>query len=627
LRRLWCAATVVAIGLGVLYSLSATAQPWDPRLYMGVDELQRGQRGYLLTALEGSKPEKLEIEILSVEPKWFAKGDLIWAIGVGERFRHMGPVAGMSGSPVYVGDRLIGAMAYGYSFPKDPILGITPIAQMLSVWDRDMVPKPPIRTQKLGLAPVLSPDEWFASLSDPHGKKRTAPVITDDVVRRTPELDYLRGAELLPVRTPVALSGFRGDAATVLQAALESYGMMVLQSGGGGQVTSSEPAGTTVVPGAPLGVEMVRGDLGAFGFGTVTHREGNRFLAFGHPFFSDGDSYLPVSAGYIHFVFASLSRSFKIGSPTGIVGTLVQDREPAIAGVLDGTPPAYLPLQVTIDGARGKERQTYNYEIVRQRQLTTSLALSSVMATMTGAEKDFGDYTIRAKSRIEFADGSGFEPFEREEIMSGQSSPGSAVARMLFPVSTMLNNWFEELPIRSMALSVQYEDRRTSAAIESVRLGKTRVRPGDTIEVAVTYHPYLDDPVVRRYTVRVPENAPEGFALLFVGDAGGYQTWERSRAMDRFQAQNAHQLLALLREGESQDRLVASLVTLNAGVAMAGNELSSLPLSMLSVMDAASQDGEGNMTRGSVLTTQSFDTPFVLSGNTLLPITIDRDAP
>jgi hypothetical protein len=621
MRRCWVSFAVLAV------TATVSAQTWDASRFMGVDEIKRGQRGYILTVVEDTKIEKLEIEILSVEKKYFPQGDLIWAIGVSDAFRHMGPVAGMSGSPAFIGDRLIGAFAYSYTFPKDPILGITPVAQMLKVWERNMTPAPPKRVTKLGMEPLLTPKQWYSTLTDPHGERREPFVITDNVIRHTPEYDTARGARLAPLQTPLMLSGVGDAVAAVLERFFGKYGIVPVQGGVGGGAPGNVIVDSNVTPGAALGIEFIRGDMTAFVFGTVTYREGNRLLAFGHPMFGEGDSYLPISAGFVHFVFSGVARSFKVASPTGVIGTLVQDREAAIAGVVSENHPAFLPMSVTVRRQGGAKLTVFNYELLQHPDMTTSLALSAALSSMETAEKEFGEHTIRAKSKIEFADSANRPPFEQTDIFSSRSSPGFAAATMVFPLNSILNNWFEELPIRNVALEIEYGDLRNTATLDSVRLSKTRVKPGETVELTAVYRPYLDDPIAKRYPIRIPAETPEGFILLYAGDADTYRSWDRSRATDKYNPSNVTQLLKILSQGESSDHLVVSLMSANVGVAVAGAEMPNLPLTMLSVMSAPAQNGESSLTRGTEIAMNAFPTPYVLNGSTLLPLVVDNNAP
>ncbi len=611
------------------FAVSAAASTWDPDKFKPAEELRRGMKGHILTIVEESRIDQFPIEILSVEKNAFAQGHLIWAKGSGELLTHTGAVGGMSGSPAYVDGRLIGAFAYGYAYAKDAMIGITPIAQMLEVWDRDMTPTPRPRrprSRRMGFRPLPGPSEWGAVTDADDGG---SVVLPDAAIRRNPEFDPLRGARMERLRLPVALRGVAAGASEALSGLFRDAGMVPTQwVGGGGRVDVS----ARVKPGSTIGTEYIRGDISAYSFGTVTYREpdGDRILAYGHPAFGEGDSYIPLSAGFVHFILASGVRSFKVASPTRVVGTMTQDREAAIAGVVSPDHPPYLPVAVNVT-AEGEAPRAYSYGVLRHPLYTAGLVRSAVWSSLDNAATSDGDYTVRTTAKVTFDDAYGREPILKSNVMAGSFAPGFAASSALSGVNSILNNWYDEIPIARIDLDVDFGDARQAAVIQEARIGRGRIRPGDTAVVSVTFRPYLDEPVVKSYTVDIPPDAPEGFTMAFVGDENSYLSWERSRATKRYQPSNARQMLDILSKGGGGDRLVISLISSKMGVAVAGEELPSLPLSMLNVMNAPVQSGESSLTRGSVIaeTTVSapFDRPYVVNGGTLLSFIIDRDAP
>ena len=617
----------VLLVVALAITSGARAVTWDSAAFMPADELRRGMKGHILTIVEESQIERFPIEILSVEKGFQAKGDLIWAKGEGAVLEHTGSVSGMSGSPAYVDGRLIGAFAYGYSYAQEPIIGITPIAHMLAVWDREMTPMPRSRrpvTRQMGFNAFQAPPQWAPR---PRADGRDAAHVPDAAVRSNPSLDPARGMRLERLRLPVALRGVARGASDALSSLFVDAGMVPFASvGGGGRVDVDAP----VTPGSTIGTEFVRGDLSAYSFGTTTYRDGARILAWGHPFLSEGDSYLPLSAGFVHFIVASPAMSFKHGSPTRIVGTMTQDREPAIAGVIGDDHPRYLPVRVNVSSGDG-EPEAYSYEVMRHPAYTGGLVRSVVWSTLDSAEKAGGDYTVRTKATVTFDPGYGHSPLVTSNVMSGTFAPGFAASSALSSVSSILNNWYDEIPVERIDLDVDFGDARQAAVIENARIAKQRVRPGDSAVVTVTFRPYLDAPIVKTYEVNVPADAPEGFTMVFVGDVSSYLSWERSRAARKYQPSNATQMLEVLAQGGRGDRVVISLISSKMGVAVAGNELPSLPLSVLNVMNAPAQSGESALTRGSVIAEATvdppFDRPYVDSGGTLLSFFVDRDAP
>lgn len=570
---------------------------WDESKFMSVDEIKPGMKGIARTVFEGTKIEEFEVRILSVQRNAFPKSDLIRAVGIDDRIKRTGVLWGMSGSPVYVDGRLIGAIAYAYSFSKEPIMGITPIESMLKVWDYGG------GSASEGTCLLLfSPGEllrWVRERMELASAELPSP------------------GELRPIKVPVAISGFSPQAARALRAILSEGNFTVVEGGGGGRPDLSPP----IVPGAVVGTEFIRGDLTAFGYGTVTYREGDRILIFGHPAYGEGKVEMPLSGGYVHCVVPSLYLGFKLAGPTKPFGTMIQDREFGCAGIIGPVPP-YIPVKVKVRTADGRAID-YSYEVVRHRYLTPALITSAVWTTIDAAEKETGNYTVRVKAVIV---PEKYPAIVKENVFSGSASPGLAAASVLYPISTLMRNQFEEINIRRVELEVKVEDERRSASIVEARLDKQVYKPGEAMRLTVTIRPYLEDPIQRTVEIRLPDDMPEGNAMAVVGSAAAVRNWERTRAPQRYTPCNVQQLLRLLQEEEPNDRLVVEIVLPKPGLTVSGEEMPNLPISMLYVMNPSTQAGEVELTKGTVLLRRSMETGFVLSGSAVLRFTVSRKA-
>jgi hypothetical protein len=576
---------------------------WDSSRFMSVDEIRPGMKGVAMTVLQGTKIEKLKLQILSVQKNAFPKGDLIRAIGVDDTFRRTGVLGGMSGSPVYVDGRLIGAIAYTYSFSKEPIMGITPIESMLKVLDYIERPKPGI-PRKTGLLPFLNAEEMLADIYRKMDSSNSQPISSP--------------GELRPIKVPIAISGFSKSAVDVLKAMLSDYNVMLVEGGGGGYPDMSLP----VEPGAVVGTEYIRGDLTAFGYGTITYREGDKILIFGHPNYGEGNVSLPLSGGYIHCVVPSVYLGFKLAGATRPFGTMIQDREFACAGVV-GQVPQYVPVKVHVVSSDGRE-QDFNYEVVQHKLLTPSFIMSAVWSTIDTAEKEFGKYTVRVKSIIQPT--GGYKAIVKENVFSGEASPGLAAASVLYPISTLMGNSFEEIGIERVELDVKIEDRRNTATIESARVDRNLYKPGDKVRLALSIRPYLENPIQKTLEIQLPEDIPEGQVMMIVGSASAILAWDRSRAPQKYRPRNINQLMELIQIGEKNDSLIVELFVPQPGLTVSGKELPDLPISMFYVMNSSQQTGEVNMTKGTTLLREVIPTKFVLSGSKMLRFTVSRKA-
>lgn len=572
---------------------------WDESKFMSIDEIKPGMEGIARTVFEGTKIEEFKVRILSVQRNAFPKSDLIRAVGIDDKIKRTGVLSGMSGSPVYVDGRLIGAIAYAYSFSKEPIMGITPIESMLKIWD---YPDGPSSPEETGLLPFFSPEEllrWVRERMELASAEAPSP------------------GELRPIKVPIAISGFSPQAARALKALLSEGNFTVVEGGGGGRPDLNPP----IRPGAVVGTEFIRGDLTAFGYGTVTYREGDRILIFGHPAYGEGRVEMPLSGGYVHCVVPSLYLGFKLAGPTKPFGTMVQDREFGCAGIIGPVPP-YIPVKVKVTTADGRTID-YNYEVVRHRYLTPALITSAVWTTIDVAEKETGNYTVRVRAVIV---PEKYPAIVKENVFSGSASPGLAAASVLYPISTLMRNQFEEIGIERVELEVKVEDERRSASIIGARLDKRVYKPGETMRLTVTIRPYLEEPIQRTVEIRLPDDMPEGNAMAVIGSAAAVRAWEKTRAPQRYTPRNVEQLLRLLQEEEPNDRLIVEIVLPKPGLTVSGEEMPNLPISMLYVMNPSIQAGEVGLTKGTVLLKKSMETGFVLSGSAVLRFVVSRKA-
>ncbi len=614
----------------MLAAAALNAQTWDPAKFMGAENLKRGMTGHILTVVEDTIVEQLPFEILSVERNSFPKGDLIWAVGKGDKFQHMGTVGGMSGSPAVIDGKIIGALAYGYSNSKDPLIGITPIKQMLTVWDRNMVPTPPGRKSAAPGAGAILPDMrmWTDALENGadgvYDQMKLQYEVPEEVLKDAPQYDYLRGQTMRRLDIPVAVTGFSQAMAPFIEEMFAKRGMTVLQGAGSGNPNNVDP-NPPVVAGSVVGTEYMRGDYAMYGYGTLTYREGDKILAYGHPANGEGDVYLPLSSGTVHFVVSSRVRSSKVASGLQVIGTMTQDREPAIAGVV-GDAPAYIPMTVVVK-KEGTEDRVFNYELIDEPFYTGLVARTAAGVSLDTAEKYFGKYALSADVTIEFDEASGLEPLRKRDNFSGAFGPGFAAASMMSPISPILNNWYDEVAVKRIHLELEYRDQRENAAIQKVRIGKRRVRPGEHVEIAVTYRPYLEAPVVKRYKIQIPENAAEGFAFLFIGDPSSHEFWERQRASQRYQANSVQQLVKNLERGGGDRGVVITVVSARMGLAVSGEELPNIPVTMLNVMDTPQHRGGAGLTSGSIILEERRETPFLPNGSALMTFFIDPLAP
>ena len=559
----------------------AAAVPLRPGLpaTLPADSVKAGMSGYGLSVFSGTSVDSFPMTILGVLKGNRPGADLILARAKGDLLERTGIIAGMSGSPVYIRGKLIGAVSYTWAFTKDPIAGITPIQEMLSSLQPDGGEKPESSE---------SSDARFGALDLPPGTTSPVP------------------GEARPIVTPLALSGFTPEALRYLGPWLDEHGFVSAPGGGargGGSCDS-------IVPGSAVGVELVRGDMSATAIGTATWREGNRVLAFGHPFYALGRVQLPMTAATIHTVFASQQISTKVGSATKTCGTLVADRSVGIAGEL-GPSPSMIPLRVSIRGPQGRDRQ-YNFEIARSRSLTPGLASATIVSSISEALFDVGLATTRYD--LTYWLNGGKEVLKRGNAIVAPAPLGGAgddVSQTLF---LLLVNRFEPVRLDSLHADISVEEGLDQATVTSVRVRPTMAAPGEEVQVELSILPARQPAETRVVTLRIPPGTPPGDLTVRACNGADTDKWDRERAPELFEPQSMDQLLGLLSQERRGDRLFVQLYRESKGVTVRGREISQAPPSVLDVLGGGAKTGENGPVKGATLVEIPVVTGRVIGG-------------
>ncbi|HSZ83618.1 MAG TPA: SpoIVB peptidase S55 domain-containing protein, partial [Polyangia bacterium] len=468
-------------------------------------DVRAGMTGQALTVFHGTKPEPFKIRVVAVLKQFLPKQDVILIRAEDPRVEHSGIVAGMSGSPVYIDGKLMGAIAYAWSFAKEPLGGVTPIESMLA---------------ERGRRRFKTPVELAAREEDPDASWFPTGTAVVPRVGAGAELAAVGAPEgrLVRASVPLSVSGFTARTVADLADELRPMGLVPMQAGGGRTIAAGAKAEPGhVEPGSAIGVELVRGDMSMVGTGTVTYIDGSTVLAFGHPMFGIGESYLPLVDAQIHAFLPSLAQSFKLSSPLHEVGVLVQDRASCIIGDLDGRT-TMMPIAVRVTGPDGRER-TFHAEIARNRRLTGLLASTVVSNAISDAEPDVTDIVATVTGKLAI---HGRAPLElRDVIFSTDGISGHALfaARGLRALGELMFNPFEPLVVDRLDVDVRVELRRDVADIVGLSLPGESVRAGQTVPVRVTLRPYAGPEYVETVPVKIP-NAVAGQAVHIEAASG-----------------------------------------------------------------------------------------------------------
>ena len=349
-------------------------------------------------------------------------------------------------------------------------------------------------------------------------------------------------------------------------------------------------------------------------------------LAFGHKMSGEGNVNLPLSGGYVHFTLPLNTRSSKYASATGPIGTLVQDREGAIAGLI-GDYPKFLPIDAKIQTTDGKIHKK-KYEVARDPDIASMMAMIGVWNIIDSIEMYRGDHQINIDTTIKLAAQKGLDAQEinRRNIFSSSGSPGIAAYRSISPLIDLMDNPYSKVIVDKVSIDIKIEDKRKTAIIEGLRVEKDNYRPGELIGISVILRPYLENPVVQKAQITIPQDTPEDQVTLLVSSGSSYENWQRQRAPLNYQPKNINQLVKLLQRGESNSDLIVELFIPKLGMTVQGEEFPEPTVSMLSVMNSQTQSGEGGYTRGRTLHTEKTSTDYVLAGSRFLRIMVNRNA-
>lgn len=544
--------------------------------------------GYGLTVFQGTKIDTFQVTILGVLRGYRPGANLVLARTAGHDLDRTGILAGMSGSPVYIHGKLLGAVAYAWAFNKDPVGGITPVEEMMSLFPPDGTPPPDDVDNRLGLADF-----------GPDGDAKDVPA------PGTNPLDDPTGVRA--IATPLTLSGFTPEAVDFLQPWLEKRGFVVSPGGGfePGVVCDS------LVPGSAVGVELIRGDWSAAAIGTLTYRDGNRLLAFGHPFVAMGWVRFPLTAATIHTIFASQQISTKVGSPSTTCGTLVADRSIGVSGEL-GVPPAMIPVHVAIQGS-GKRDKRYNFEVVRNRLLTPSLVGSAVVNSISEALNDAGFATIDYD--LTFYMNSGARTVRKGNVFLTQSPIAGVGEEVSQSLQLLMSDHFRPSTLDSARIDI-----RSTVGLEAARISDVRVRPasaapGDSVEVEITLRRGGAMKETRRTRLYIPPQTPEGELSVRVADGDETDRWERERTPDRYQPDTFDQLVQVIESERRLDRIYVQLYRQAGGATVRGGEISQPPASVLGVLTADRKSGAVSPTKGATLSEKEIPMDVVVRGS------------
>ncbi|HEV7397924.1 MAG TPA: hypothetical protein VGN86_15545 [Pyrinomonadaceae bacterium] len=613
---------VLAIMLMVLAAGVAQAQKVVERAVpglntMAVEDLRPGMKGVARTVFSGSETQEFGVEILGVLPGFPGphQSGIIARLS-GNNVERTGVFAGMSGSPVFIDGRLVGAIAFSFPFSKEPIAGITPIKEMIDIFEKGSGSETQkIKEPRAVSFAQLAGTDWKPTL--PRQAVAGAPLIAS-VASGSPLIPFL-GQQMTPIATPVVFGGISQETLSQFSTQLLSNGLLpVAGVGGAAAITSLAPATEkTLTPGTSVSVQLVRGDYSLAASGTVTFRDGNRIYAFGHPFLSLGSADMPMTEASVITVIPNVNNSFKLAVPGQMVGSISQDRATGVFGNL-GVVPKMIPVKITLHTSRDRT-EVFSYEVANDSFLTPLLLNITLFNTITSSERTLGDSTITIKGEIKV---KGQDPVAIERRFSAVNSAMAASASVAAPVSSLLSSGFDDVELSGINLDVTSTDTKYAGALERISLDRTEVRRGEKVEIQAYVRTESGKQFVQRIPIQIPADLPVGQLLIFVGDGGALQEGSASKS---FVPRDLGQLVDAINKLKKGDRLYVKLFRITPGAVIGTNELPNLPPSMVATLNSDRTSGGYTPTALSpVLETELPPADFVISGQQLIGIDVVR---
>ncbi len=645
----------------LLASLLAAAPPAGGQTatgFMDIDDVKPGMRGYGLTVFQDARIDTFDVEVLGVMKNIFYTEHDIIMVGVsGPYVDEAGVIAGMSGSPVYIDGKLVGALAYRFGlFPMKPIGGVTPIGHMLAIrdvvdadavpgrntpggsfngmgdsrdgdWPKDAFYDPEIPQPK----DDRSATEFSGRREIPSGPSALRPISVPMVFSGFHPMtmnffeDELRRRGLVPVSGGSAVGSGPGGAPGAVPGGVgpdpEQAGPDTGQAGPDtGQAASAPRAARSALePGSAVSAQLIRGDFNLAGTGTVTWRDEDAVLAFGHPFLWTGALSIPMNQAEIITVVPDQAGSTKISSVADEVGSVLWDHTNGIYGQLGDTA-RMIPVELTYRDNVTPD-QDYRFDVMMANGWTPMLVNMTVVNTIFANGRADGERTLSLGGRIALR---GHPDIVIDDQFSGRESLSALVRDVRGVLNLVLDNRFVTPMLESVKIDIGSSDERRTAVIEDVWFGSEILKPGDMLEVRVFLRPYRGDRLVKRIDVEIPKNISNGPVQVLVGSDQAVTRHDLNTVPQRYRPTDGPRLIELLNNRRTGNRVYLKMFQAGAGGIVKGREMPGLPPSVLAVMNSERTKGSFIPIREKVVAEETIRTDFVVSGQNWGRLTVRR---
>ena len=575
---------------------------------MPVEQIQPGMTGTVRTTLQGTEVEEVDAEVLGVLQNYLGPNlHLILVKLTGEQVRFQGVANGMSGSPLYIGGRLAGALStrIGY-FAKEPIAGVTPIGDMLST-QFGARGKPQV---SMDYQQLWSGNEAVERLARQLGRPIEKPIIS--------QATHSTQVTSRPIGLTLSHSGLHPSLVNRYDSFFREIGVELTKAGtlSGGPVQIEGP----LEPGMPVMVKLMSGDLELGASGTLTHVDDNKVWAFGHPFFQLGQVEWPLARAEVVKVFPSIDGSFNITNSGQEIGAIIQDRSVAVYGIL-GRQASLIPMEVVVKHG-GSEVAGYKYRLIRDVLLTPLLIEIAVGQSLAVTQRLSGELSVALSGTFTL---DGYEEIVVENLFSGfnvLSELGMLPAAVYFYLG---NNEFAPVSVSAISVELDLVEEQRLANLEKAWFTKTSdVKPGDQFKLIMELKPRRGKDFRLEQDYVIPSTLQSGDYKVTVGNGAAITEQENALIKGTFKIRDLRHMIRLINSLRPNFKLYAQVFREEEGYYFDGDFFPSLPPSDLSVMRA--NKGDDNLVRllGTVLDERRMDTEYYVQGVRKLRFTVKR---
>lgn len=570
--------------------------------FITVEEIKPGMKGEARTVLKGNTVESLPIEVVGVlQNSLGPKMDMVIIRLLGDKAKQFGTVAGMSGSPIYIDGKLMGAISYRIgTFAQDPLAGVTPIKYMLKLKENE---------EKSGSGAFAA--VCYQNIDPLHPLEDLLEAAKEKALTEINTIENYNDT-FKAIETPLGFAGFHPKVIENFSHLFKQLGFITSQAG-----SSSLKDDSPLEPGSSVSVQLARGDMSISANGTVTYIDNNKILAFGHPFFQIGKCELPLTKAQVLAIFPSLYTSFKITTSSEAVGTVIQDQYTGILSIL-GKKATLIPVSLELKNGE-RPIDSFKFDIVSDRLVSPFLLNICVLNAIYSQEQAIGESTLQVRGKIKLKQNP---EVNISNIFAGDDAIDTVSRYVAAVLYYLKDNPFQPIDVEKIDLSVVYSDVRKEAEIERAWFSKTEVERGEKLTLFVLIKPFREKAIIKSLDLRIPPSISPGKLNVLVADAITLNKEESKLFQGKFQPKDMDNLIALLNNIRSNYKVYADFSREEGGMIVKGQFMPAIPPSLLSVFNEQQTPGDLIKLNYNLLSEEGIDTEYFMSGSKKLSLII-----